>query len=66
MEEKKGNAGWAVLGFFLPLIGLILYLVWKKSQPGDARMAGMGALISVLVSIIFGLLGMMFFFPILN
>ena len=51
MQENKGNAGWAVLGFFIPLVGLILYLVWKDDKPGDSRMAGKGALISVVVSI---------------
>ena len=27
--EDKGSFGWAVLGFFIPLVGLILYFVWK-------------------------------------
>ncbi len=49
MEQKKGNAGWAVLGFFFPLIGLILWLVWKDSNPEDSKMAGKGALIGVIV-----------------
>ncbi len=40
---------WGVLGFFVPLIGLILYLVWKNEQPMNARYAGKGALISVIV-----------------
>lgn len=52
MEQKKGNAGWAVLGFFFPLIGLILWLVWKDSNPEDSKMAGKGALIGVIVGVV--------------
>lgn len=43
------NAGWAVLGFFFPLIGLILYLVWQRDYPNRAKMCGKGALICVIV-----------------
>ncbi len=50
--EKKGNAGWAVLVFFLPLIGLILYLVWRDSHPEDSKMAGKGALIGFIIGIV--------------
>lgn len=42
--------GFAVLGFLLPLVGLILYLVWKDSTPLKAKSAGKGALISVIIS----------------
>lgn len=50
--EDKGSFGWAVLGFFLPLIGLILFFAWKKSRPGDAKKAGLGALISFLIGLV--------------
>lgn len=43
------NAGWGVLGFFFPLIGLILFLVWKDEYPNRSKMCGKGALISVIV-----------------
>ncbi|PWG65693.1 hypothetical protein DF196_06760 [Bifidobacterium callitrichidarum] len=48
-----GSFGWAVLGFFVPLVGLILYLVWKTEKPLSAKKAGMGALVSVIVAIVF-------------
>ncbi len=47
--QTKGNAGWAVLGFFFPLIGFILWLVWRNEKPGDSKMAGKGTLIGVIV-----------------
>ena len=49
----SGSAGWAVLGFCIPLVGLILYLVWKDTKPMSSKMAGKGALISVIVSVAF-------------
>ena len=49
--SDTGSAGWAVLGFFVPLVGLILYLVWRDTEPKNAKMAGKGALISVIISV---------------
>lgn len=43
------NAGFAVLGFFFPLIGLILYLVWKDQYPLKAKSCGKGALTGAVV-----------------
>lgn len=43
---------WALLGFFIPLAGLILYLIWEKEKPNTARLCGKGALISVIVGAI--------------
>ena len=51
-DSDTGSAGWAVLGFFFPLVGLILYLVWKDSKPLSAKQAGKGALIGVIVSVV--------------
>ena len=51
--QKSGSSfGWAVLGFFIPLAGLILFLVWGQTRPEDAKAAGKGALISVIISAI--------------
>ncbi len=49
----SGSFGWGVLGFCIPLVGLILFLVWKDNKPKTAKMAGKGALISVIISVIF-------------
>ena len=49
-QVDKGSAGWTVLGFFFPLVGLILYLVWKDEKPVSSKQAGTGALYGVIVS----------------
>jgi len=43
--------GYAILGFFIPIVGLILYLMWKDQTPQRARSAGKGALTSVIVGV---------------
>ncbi len=50
LKQDAPNTGFAVLGFFFPLIGLILYLIWKTETPLKAKSAGKGALIGVIVS----------------
>ena len=48
----SGSFGWAVLGFFFPLVGFILWLVWMNEKPQSAKMAGLGALVSVILCIV--------------
>ncbi|MDD4840035.1 MAG: hypothetical protein PHE93_05170, partial [Clostridia bacterium] len=54
--DDSGAAGFGVLGFFVPLAGLILYLVWKDSRPLRAKASGKGALVSVIISVIFSVI----------
>ena len=49
----NGGFGWGLLGCCIPVVGLILYLVWKDSKPKTAKAAGKGALISVIVGVVF-------------
>ncbi len=54
------SIGWAFLGFFIPLAGLILYLVGKDTTPMKAKSAGKGALIGFIVSIVLSILYFVF------
>lgn len=48
-ERKKDKTfGWAVLGFFFPIVGLILFLMWRVDKPKAAENAGIGALVGVV------------------
>lgn len=53
-QQETGTGGYGVLGFFFPLIGLILYLVWKDDHPMRSKAAGKGALIGVIVEVVLG------------
>ena len=50
------NMGFAVLGFFIPLVGLILYLINKDTAPKKAKSAGKGALIGFIASVVLGII----------
>ena len=50
--DDKGGLGWAILGFIFPFIGLIMFLIWRKTRPNRAKSAGMGALVSVCINLV--------------
>lgn len=54
--KEGGTAGWGVLGFFFPLVGFILWLVWKDDHPARSRSAGIGCLVAVCLSVFGGIL----------
>jgi len=51
--NDKPSGGFAFLCFLIPLLGLILYLVWKKDTPLKAKSCGKGALIGLIVQVVF-------------
>lgn len=51
-KNDSKSFGFALLGFFFPLIGLILFLCWKGSYPLRAKSCGKGALIGFIVEIV--------------
>ena len=54
--EDKPCFGFALLGFFIPLIGLILFLIYEGKKPKRAKSAGIGALIGFITEIILSIL----------
>ena len=52
----NGGFGWGVLGCCIPIVGLILFLIWKDTKPKSAKAAGVGALVSVCCYVVFYLL----------
>jgi uncharacterized Zn finger protein (UPF0148 family) len=54
-QEGEGDTfGWGILGFFFPLVGFILFLVWQTEKPLTAKSAGTGALIGLIAQSVFG------------
>ena len=49
----KGGFLWGLLGCCIPIVGLILFLVWKDSKPRTAKAAGIGALVCVVAYVVF-------------
>ncbi|EEH97909.2 zinc ribbon domain-containing protein [Clostridium tertium] len=48
----NGGFGWGLLGCCIPIVGLILFLVWKDTKPKTSKAAGIGALVSVGIYIL--------------
>lgn len=51
--NDKGGFLWGLLGCCIPIVGLILFLVWKDQKPKSAKAAGIGALVSVVIGILY-------------
>lgn len=47
-----GGILWGLLGCCIPIVGLILFLVWKNEKPNTAKAAGIGAIVGVVCVVI--------------
>ena len=54
--NDTGSIGWGILGCCIPIVGLVLFLVWNDTKPRTARAAGIGALVSVIIGVLWYLL----------
>jgi len=58
VEQRPKNANddgsilWAIIGFLIPIVGIILFAVWHSERPKSAKMSIIGALISIGVGIL--------------
>ena len=49
----SGSIGWGILGFLIPIVGIVLFFVWKDTKPKSGKVALIGALISIGLALIF-------------
>lgn len=49
----NGGIGWGLLGCCIPIVGLILFLVWKDNKPKTSKAAGIGALVGVILAVLY-------------
>ena len=52
VSEDSSSVWFAVLGFFVPIVGLILFLIYEDKKPKRAKMAGKGALVGFIINIL--------------
>ncbi|MBR3476238.1 MAG: zinc ribbon domain-containing protein [Candidatus Methanomethylophilaceae archaeon] len=48
-SDDDGSFLWAVLGFIIPVAGLVLWIIWLHEKPRSAKMAGLGALAAAII-----------------
>lgn len=51
--SDDGGFLWGLLGFCVPVAGLVIYLIWREERPNNAKAAGTGALVSVVLGVVF-------------
>lgn len=51
-KEDKANIGLAILSWFIPLAGLIIFIVQKEKSPKTAKVSGICALISFILNLV--------------
>lgn len=54
------STGMNVLAFFIPIVGLVLYLVWKDQFPVKAKAVGKWGLIGFIAGFVFSFISMIF------
>lgn len=42
-KDRKQAILWGIVGFLIPIVGIVLFLVWRKSKPTSAKAALIGA-----------------------
>lgn len=64
VSEDNSNLGFAIFGFFIPIVGLIIFLIYEGKKPKRAKSAVKGALIGfiteIVLAIILGILYVVF------
>ena len=65
-SSEGSTAGWGILGFFIPIVGFILWLIWKDEHPARAKSAGIGCLVSICLGVVGVILYFIIFFVILG
>ena len=56
VKEEKCTFVWGILSFFVPIAGLILFIIWKNDRPKASKTAGICALIGAIISFFIGIL----------
>lgn len=54
--EEKASVGFAILSFFIPLAGLIIFLTKKNDRPKTAKVSGICALVSVVLGTVISII----------
>lgn len=56
VSEDSLSLGFAIFGFFIPIVGLILFLIYEEKKPKRAKSAVKGALIGFITEIVLAII----------
>ena len=60
--KDPSSFGFAILGFLIPIVGLILFLIYENKNPKRAKSAGKGALIGFITKIVISVILVILYF----
>lgn len=63
-KEDKTSIGLSIVSFFVPVVGLVLYLIMRKETPNKAKSIGICALIGYVLSIVISVIMCIYIFAI--
>ena len=52
----SGSIGWGILGFIIPIVGIVLFFVWRNTKPKSGQVALIGAIISIVLAFVLQLM----------
>lgn len=53
VDPDSGNkGGWGFLSFLFPVVGLILFIVWRHTRPKTSKVCGICALVSAILYVL--------------
>lgn len=55
-NDNGSKVGWGILSFLIPLVGLILFCVWRTERPKTAKVCGIAALVGFILNFVFAFL----------
>ena len=64
-NHDTNNPVWGILGFFIPIAGVVLYLVWRYERIKDAKHALTGAIIGGVIQLAMSIALRVFLFDLL-
>ena len=60
--SDTNSFGYGLLGFLIPIVGLILFCTMRKDTPLKAKSAGIGALVSAIIYVVGLIIGVAIYF----
>ncbi len=68
-SNDNGSIAWGILGFLVPIAGIIIYFIMKKDNPKNSKMAIRGSLINLclnFVLFVISIIMIIFSFPVID
>ncbi len=54
--DDTGGIGWGLLCYFIPILGLILYFIWKDEKPKTAKACIIGSIVNLAIGLLIAIL----------